>query len=140
VVLVVVALGDLPQAEALQLQVKVMLVEAHLGAHQIIMVVEVVALVRQERLALTALGQVAMVRHQALLVLALPMREAVVAVITEALHFQIVLLVAQAVAVKVAHHLITQAMLAQLTQEAVVVAVLMMRLVLMGLAVLVVLA
>jgi hypothetical protein len=140
VVLVVVARGDLPQAEVLQHLDKVMRVAVHLVLVQRTMVVVVVAHLRLERPVLIVLPQVAMVRHQALLVLALPMREAVVVVITEALHFQIVLLVAQAVAVKVVHHLITQAMLAQLTQEAVVVAVLMMRLVLMGLAVLVALA
>jgi len=140
VVLVVVAQGDLPQAEVLPHLVRVMLVAVHLVLVQRTMVVVVVAHLRLERLVLIVLPQVAMVRHQASLGLALPTLVAVVAVITEALHFQIVLLVAQAVAVKVVHHLITQAMLAQLTQEAVVVAVLMMRLVLMGLAVLVALA
>ena len=53
--MVAVAQDDLLHQVAQQHLDKVMLVEAHLGAHQIIMVVEVVALVRQERLALTAL-------------------------------------------------------------------------------------
>jgi hypothetical protein len=60
VVLVVVAQGDLPQAEVLPHLVRVMLVLVHLAVHQIIMAVEVGGHLRLARLALTVLGLVAM--------------------------------------------------------------------------------